>query len=174
MLPCYGPVRTKDGDILIAPVSARNFAALRDLTGLPELSSDPRFTSVPARGANWTAMMQVMEKWTMQHTADECLAVLDRAGIPSARFRDPAEALDDPYLAGRGTFAPVADAAGEFKGVNAPWRMSGSRSAIGREVPSVGSHRDDVLARVLGLSRDDIERAAASGAFGKVASTAAE
>ena len=32
--PTYGPVRASDGDILIAPVSARNFAALRDLTGL--------------------------------------------------------------------------------------------------------------------------------------------
>ena len=129
--PTYGPVRARDGDILIAPVSARNFAALRDLTGLPELSSDPRFASVPARGANWTAMMQVIEKWTMQHTMDECLAMLDQAGIPSARFRDPAEALGDPDLADRGTFAPIADAAGEFKGVNAPWRMSGAHSAIG-------------------------------------------
>ncbi len=172
--PTYGPVRASDGDILIAPVSARNFAALRDLTGLPELSSDPRFTSVPARGANWTAMMQVIEKWTMQHTMDECLAMLDQAGIPSARFRDPAEALDDPDLADRGTFAPIADAAGEFKGVNAPWRMSGARSAIGREIPSIGSHRDDVLERVLGLSADEIAKAAASGAFGKVAIAAAE
>src|SRR5437762_7765782 len=72
--PTYGPVRAKDGDILIAPVSARNFTALRDLTGLPQLLSDPRFASVPARGANWTAMMQVIEKWTVQHTMDECLA----------------------------------------------------------------------------------------------------
>ena len=59
--PTYGPVRARDGDILIAPVSARNFAALRDLTGLPELASDPRFASVAARGANWSAMMQVVE-----------------------------------------------------------------------------------------------------------------
>jgi CoA:oxalate CoA-transferase len=110
----------------------------------------------------------------VQHTMDECLAVLDRAGVPSARFRDPAEALDDPDLAGRGTFATIADAAGEFKGVNAPWRMSGARSAIGREIPSIGSHRDDVLARVLGLSRDEIARAAASGAFGKAAMEATE
>jgi crotonobetainyl-CoA:carnitine CoA-transferase CaiB-like acyl-CoA transferase len=172
--PTYGPVRAKDGDILIAPVSARNFAALRDLTGLPELSSDPRFTSVPARGANWTAMMLVIEKWTMQHTIDECLAALGRSGVPSARFRDPAEALDDPDLADRGTFAPIADVAGEFKGVNAPWRMSGARTAIGQEIPSIGSHRDDVLARVLGLSADEIAKAAVSGAFGKAAIAAAE
>jgi CoA:oxalate CoA-transferase len=172
--PTYGPVRASDGDILIAPVSGRNFAALRDLTGLPELSTDPRFTSVPARGANWTAMMQVIEKWTMRHTMDECLALLGCAGVPSARFRDPAEALDDADLAERGTFAPIADAAGEFKGVNAPWRMSGAHTAIGHEIPSIGSHRDDVLSRVLGLSAEDIASAAGSGAFGKLATRAAE
>jgi len=52
--------------------------------------------------------------------------------------------------------------------------MSGARSAIGREIPSIGSHRDDVLERVLGLSADEIVKAAASGAFGKVARAAVE
>ena len=65
-------------------------------------------------------------------------------------------------------------AAGEFKGVNAPWRMSGAHSVIKREIPSIGSHRDDVLERVLGLSADEIAKAAASGAFGKVAIAAVE
>jgi CoA:oxalate CoA-transferase len=165
--PTYGPVRAKDGDILIAPVSGRNFTALRDLTGLAELSSDPRFTSVAARGANWTAMMQVIEKWTMQHTMDECLAALGNAGVPSARFRDPAEALHDPSLADRGTFSPIADVAGEFRGVNAPWRMSDARVGIGREIPAAGEHRDEILASLLGLSARDVEQAAAAGAFGK-------
>lgn len=167
--PTYGPVRAKDGDILIAPVSARNFAALRELTKLPELSSDPRFTSVSARGPNWAAMMQVIEKWTMQHTMDECLAALDRAGVPSARFRDPVETLNDPDLAERGTFSPISDAAGEFKGVNAPWKMSGSRTGIGPDIPSIGSHRDQILARVLGLSAEEIAAIASAGTFGKVA-----
>src|SRR6201991_98132 len=56
--PTYGPVRAKDGDILIAPITARNFAALCELTGQAELVDDARFNTVPARGANWTAMMQ--------------------------------------------------------------------------------------------------------------------
>jgi CoA:oxalate CoA-transferase len=165
--PTYGPVRTKDGDILIAPVSARNFAALCDLTSLPELSSDSRFTSVPARGANWSAMMQVVERWTMQRTVDECLVALDRAGVPCARFRDPAAMLDDPHLSARGVFAPIKDAAGEFRGVNAPWRMSDAETGIGRDIPGIGEHRDAILARVLGLSAVDVGQAVAAGAFGK-------
>ena len=169
--PTYGPVRARDGDILIAPVSARNFVALRDLTGLSELASDPRFASVAARGANWSAMMQVVEKWTTQHSVEECLAALDRAGIPSARFRDPGDTLQDRHLSERGVFAPVADVAGEFIGVNAPWRMSGARTGIGRHTPEIGEHRNEILARVLGWSPKDVGQVAASGAFGKVAGT---
>src|ERR1700748_2259910 len=51
--PAYGPVRAKDGDLLIAPVTARNFTALCEVTGQGELKDDPRFNNVPSRGANW-------------------------------------------------------------------------------------------------------------------------
>src|SRR6201991_1939456 len=124
--PTYGPVRASDGDLLIAPVTARNFAALCELTGQAELVDDARFNTVPARGANWTAMMQVIEQWTQRHTARECIAALDKAGVPSAVYRDPGAALTDPHLLQRGAFATIADGAGEFVGVNAPWKMSGT------------------------------------------------
>jgi crotonobetainyl-CoA:carnitine CoA-transferase CaiB-like acyl-CoA transferase len=166
--PTYGPVRTLDGDILIAPVTARNFAALCELTGQAELVDDARFNTVPARGANWTAMMQVIEQWTQRHTARECIAALDKAGVPSAVYRDPGAALTDPHLLQRGAFATIADGAGEFVGVNAPWKMSGADTAMKREIPGVGAHRDEVLLRDLGLSAEAIAGLAESGAFGKV------
>src|SRR5215470_16482694 len=50
--PTYGPVRAKDGDLLIAPVTSRNFAALCEVTGQRELLDDARFKTVPTRGAN--------------------------------------------------------------------------------------------------------------------------
>ena len=164
--PAYGPVRCTDGDILIAPVSGRNFTALRDLTGLAELSSDPRFASIAARGKNWKALMEVIETWTTRHSVDDCLAALDRAGVPSARYRDPGDTLTDPHLIARGSFAAIADAAGAFTGVNAPWRMSGARTVIGRDIPAVGAQRDAILTQ-LGLRADEIGKAADAGAFGK-------
>src|SRR5947209_4650140 len=75
--PTYGPVRTLDGDILIAPITPRNFTALCEVTGQSELANDPRFKTVPGRGANWTQMMQVIEQWTERHTVKECMAALD-------------------------------------------------------------------------------------------------
>ncbi len=167
--PTYGPVRTRDGDILIAPVTPRNFAALCEVTGQEELTSDPRFASIPARGANWTAMMQVIEKWTERHTASECIAALDRAGVPCAEYREPGAALTDPHLRQRGVFGTVSDGAGDFVGVSAPWQMSGADTPIGGHVPGIGAQRDDVLSRILGLSPDAITALAAAGIFGKPA-----
>ena len=172
--PTYGPVRARDGDILIAPVTARNFAALCEVTGQSELADDARFNALPARGANWTAMMQVVEKWTLRHSVDECMAALDAAGVPCARYRDPGAALADPHLLARGAFATIADDAGEFMGVNAPWKMSGAETSIRREIPSVGAHRDDVLSRVLGLSDAAVRTLAGSGVFGAVGEKEAE
>jgi crotonobetainyl-CoA:carnitine CoA-transferase CaiB-like acyl-CoA transferase len=165
--PTYGPVRTRDGDILIAPVTPRNFAALCEVTGQDELANDPRFASIPARGANWTAMMQVIEQWTERHTVAECIAALDRAGVPCGEYRAPGAALSDPHLRQRGVFGTVADGAGEFVGVNAPWQMSGANTPIGRQVPGIGAQRDDVLSRLLGLSPDAIAALAAAGTFGR-------
>ncbi len=165
--PTYGPVRTRDGEILIAPITARNFAALCEVTGQNELANDPRFNALLARGANWTAMMQVVEKWTERHTVDECLAALDAAGVPCARYRDPGAALSDPHLLARGSFATISDGAGEFVGVNAPWKMSGAETSIRPEIPAVGAHRDEVLSRALGLSPEAIAELAGSGVFGK-------
>src|SRR6201993_1621864 len=164
--PTYGPVRTLDGDILIAPITPRNFAALCEVTGQAELKDDPRFNTVPARGANWTAMMQVIEVWTQRHTVRECMAALDKAGVPSAEYRDPGATLTDPHLLQRGAFATIADGAGEFTGVNAPWKMSGAPTSMQRDIPAIGAHRDELLSRVLGLSGEAISRLAEAGAFG--------
>jgi CoA:oxalate CoA-transferase len=165
--PTYGPVRTRDGDILIAPITPRNFSALCEVTGQLELANDARFASVPARGANWKAMMGVIERWTELHTVSECISALDRAGVPSAVYRDPGAALTDPHLLQRGAFVKVADGAGEFVGVNAPWKMSGARTSMHRDVPATGAHRNEILSRLLDLSPDSIAELVEAGAFGK-------
>lgn len=165
--PTYGPVRASDGDLLIAPVTARNFTALCEVTGQSELATDPRFNNVSTRGANWTAMMQVVERWTECRTVDECIAALDAAGVPCARYRDPGATLTDPHLLERGAFATLRDGAGEFFGVNAPWKMSAAETRINPDIPATGAHRDEVLSRALGLSPEAIASLARAGVFGK-------
>ena len=146
----YGPVSAADGDVLIVPLSERNYAAMAEVTGLPGLRDDPRFASVPSRGAHWTEMMRIVETWTRPRSVAEVLAAMEGAGVPCARYADPGDTLADPQAAVRGVFQPVDDAAGSFTGVNPPWLMSGGASAIGARVPQLGEHNAEVLRDWLG------------------------
>ena len=149
--PTYGPVAAKDGDVLVVPITQRNFDALADVTALPELRADPRFASVPSRGAHWGAMMRVVERWTRERSMAEALAALEAAGVPCALYAEPAELLADEQALARGLFAPVHDAAGAFTGVNAPWQMSAAGGALGESVPGIGEHNAEVLRDWLGI-----------------------
>jgi len=163
--PTYGPVRAADGDVLVAPLTPRNFAALSEVTGLPALRDDSRFATLASRSAHWHDLMEVVEGWTRERSVAACIAALDGAGVPCAAYADPGDALGDPHLAARGLFARVQDAAGAFTGVNPPWRMSGTRAALGARVPAIGADGDDVLARWLGVDEAERERLRALGAL---------
>ncbi len=163
--PTYGPVRAADGDLLIAPITPRNFAALCEVTGSATLRDDPRFATLPARNANWAAMMEVVEQWTRKRTSAQCQQLLDAAGVPCATYRDPAEAFADPHLRTRGLFEPLTDAAGGFTGVNPPWRMSGTQSSLRGVVPGVGEHGRAVLDEWLALSQAEWQHLRDAGVF---------
>jgi CoA:oxalate CoA-transferase len=164
--PTYGPIAAADGDLLVAPITPRNFGALCEVTGLAALREDARFASLPGRNAHWGAMMAIVEQWTRERPRAECLQALEAAGVPCAPYKDPGDALTDPHLIDRGLFSPVADAAGAFTGVNPPWRMSDTGSRLRGHVPAVGEQGEQVLTELLGLAADEIRRLRGAGVFG--------
>ncbi|MCC6246571.1 MAG: CoA transferase [Rubrivivax sp.] len=152
----YGPVAAQDGDVLVVPITQRNFEALAEAAGLvAELCGDVRFATVATRGAHWAEMMQIVEQWTSERSAQDVLDALQAAGVPCARYAEPGELLDDAQCVARGLFAPIADAAGRFTGINAPWRLSAAGSSIGTRVPRVGEHGAEVRRDWLMLSSAD-------------------
>ena len=163
--PTYGPVRAADGDLPVVPITPRNFAALCEVTGLAALRADLRFATLPARNAHWHEMMAVVEGWTRERRVADCIAALEAAGVPCAAYGEPGDAFADPHLQARGVFAQVRDAAGTFTGVNPPWRMSGTRAALGAGVPPVGADAHAVLADWLGLGAEALASLRASGAL---------
>jgi CoA:oxalate CoA-transferase len=164
--PTYGPVRANDGDLLVVPITPRNFTALCEVTGLTELRDDPRFATMPRRNANWNAMMALVEGWTRDRSVAECVQALEAAGVPCSLYAHPEDTLHDPQLRARGLFQQAADAAGSFTGINAPWRMSGAVSRLRGDVPAIGQHSEAVLRDWLGLDGVRTLRLRDAGAFG--------
>ena len=163
----YGPIRAADTDLLIAPITQRNFVALCEAIGEPELVQDARFAAVAARSRHWQDLMAIVEAWAATRSARECVQVFEAAGVPCSLYADPADALTNPHLLARGLFTRVTDGAGEFTGVNPPYRMSGTPSDLRSPVPQKGEHSEMTLRAMLGIGEEELGRLKAIGVLGR-------
>jgi crotonobetainyl-CoA:carnitine CoA-transferase CaiB-like acyl-CoA transferase len=141
----FGPTRTADGYVMAAVASEKSFVALCQAAGRPELVTDPRFERYIDRRRNWHLFVEEIERWSTTLTTAECMAVLDRHGVPASPYRTVAEALRDPQLELRGALATVRDPAGEYKVLNAPFRISGTDVSAAPRAPALGEHTREVL-----------------------------
>ena len=153
--PIFGPVETKDGYVMVAIASEKTFQGLMKVIGHPEWINDPRFAVYADRRANWAELMDGVEAWSRTVTTEECLAGLNREGVPSSAYRTVAQALADPQLAHRGALAEVEDGGGSFKMMNLPFRMSGARVAAGKRIATLGEHTRALLQEA-GLTEQEI------------------
>ncbi|MEB2347395.1 MAG: CaiB/BaiF CoA-transferase family protein [Comamonadaceae bacterium] len=165
--PTYGPVRAADGDLIVAPITSRNFDALCTATEQRKLREDPRFATMVERNANWDAMMRLVESWTSKRSQKECIDCLRAAGVPCAPYNEPGDALKNPTLLERGLFSKIEDAAGSFTGINPPWKMSGIQEVTSNQVPEIGEHTHIVLKEMLGLSTKDFQDLQSAGVLGR-------
>jgi CoA:oxalate CoA-transferase len=153
--PIFGPVETADGYVMVAIASEKTFQNLVTAAGHPEWIGDPRFAKYADRRDNWDGLMEGVESWSRNLTNEQCLAALNRAGVPSSAYRTVTQALADPQLAHRGALAEVEDGGGTFKVMNLPFRMSQAYIAAGRRAATLGEHTIAFL-RETGHSEEEI------------------
>jgi CoA:oxalate CoA-transferase len=153
--PMFGPVETADGYVMVAIASEKTFQSLVRASGHPEWIGDPRFAKYADRRDNWKDLMEGVETWSRTLTTEQCLAALNKNGVPCSAYRTVAEALSDPQIAHRGALAEVEDDGGTFKVMNLPFRMSEANVSAGRRIATLGEHTMAVL-RESGLSEHEI------------------
>jgi crotonobetainyl-CoA:carnitine CoA-transferase CaiB-like acyl-CoA transferase len=153
--PMFGPIATSDSYVMLAIASEKTFQGLMKVIGHGEWVSDPRFAAYADRRDNWSELMDGVEAWSRTVTTEQCLAALNKEGVPSSAYRTVAEALADPQIAHRRALAEVEDDGGTFRMMNLPFRMSGARVTAGKRVSTLGEH-SRVLLQEVGLSDDQI------------------
>ncbi len=163
----YEPVRASDGWVMVAAVTQKNLEVLFDVIGCPEAKTDPRFATVAAKESNWTALLELIERWTSQRTGAECEALLMKAGVPCSRYRTVAEAMADPQLQTRGFFSELGEGEHRFKVANAAAMMSATPTSARPLLAGLGQHTAQVLQEVLGIDESRLAAFRASGALGR-------
>jgi crotonobetainyl-CoA:carnitine CoA-transferase CaiB-like acyl-CoA transferase len=89
----------------------------------------------------------------------ELIAKLDEADVPVGPVNDVAEILADPHVRARrlvGSFDYPG--VGEFKALAIPYKFLGWDNPEIGAPPALGEHTESVLAGVLGMSADEIQR----------------
>ncbi len=157
--PMFGPVKAKDGYIIIATASERTFVDLAKAAGHPEWLEDPRFAKYADRRRNWAQFMDEFEAWSGTVPAQELLVILEKHSVPCSPYRTVKEALEDPQAKHRGIMEMVRDKGGLCGVPNPPFRMSASETRARDFTAALGEHTADVL-RGAGLSDAEIEAVA--------------
>jgi itaconate CoA-transferase len=147
----YGPYQTGDGQIFLGVQNEREWAVLcREILAQPELAADARFATNTDRVAHDDQLTAVIEATLASLPADEVIAMLDAAGLASARLRTPAEFAAHPQLSARDRWRDVDTPAGPVRMLLPPLNTDGREAAMGA-VPALGAHTAAVLAE-LGLA----------------------
>jgi crotonobetainyl-CoA:carnitine CoA-transferase CaiB-like acyl-CoA transferase len=147
----YGPYAAADGQVFIGLQNDREWAVLcRRVLARPDLVDDPRFRNNPDRLAHDSELTVIIERAFAARSAEEVVALLDAAGIASARMRTPAEFAAHPQLAARGRWREVDSPGGPVRALLPPVTVPGREPAMGA-IPAAGQHTAAILAE-LGLA----------------------
>jgi len=144
----FSTYRAKDGFFVIAAGNDAMFARLCAALGLT-LDRDPRFATNVARCENQAMLKRLLEAVTLDRTVAEWTALLDGAGLPTARVQNMAQVLRDPQLLARNMVLPI-DPQGDGPGFVAagnPIKMSTLPDPSHRAAaPSLDGDRATILA----------------------------
>lgn len=153
-----------DGHVVIAVANDPLFARLAGALGQPELVTDVRFASDPARMAHQDDLRALIESWTSARSVDTIVAELEDAGVPAAPIWDIARVAASEHAAHRGLVQSVEHpVAGTVGVVPQPVHFSAAARSTDLAAPTLGQHTDEILADDLGLSAQEIADLRASG-----------
>ena len=155
--PHRRPYQTRDGFISVIAVSDAQWKKLFEAMGVPELTRDPRFATMPGRIANVDALYSTLSEGMKQRTTEEWIAELQPADIPCGRAGTLADLFDDPYLKETGFFEEVDHPVeGKALMTAVPARFSKSPPNTRRLWPTLGQHSREIL-KEAGCSESEID-----------------
>ena len=154
----YDSFTAKDGEYVIACGTNPHFETLANIIGAPELLEDERFQEMESRKTNAKELKAVINKWSSDRTAQECVEILTKAKIPVSLIYDLKQVFEDDHIHNhREMFVDVEDpVAAMVTLTGSPLKMSESPATIRKCAPSLGESNEEIL-KELGFDGQAIE-----------------
>jgi crotonobetainyl-CoA:carnitine CoA-transferase CaiB-like acyl-CoA transferase len=163
----FGVYSASDGYVAICAFTDPFAHSLFGAMDRPELREHPRFASRDMRVRHAAEVDACVESWTRTRTVAAILARLERDQVPCAEVREPAQAIRDPRVVGRGDTVPlehpVHGIVADIYGTGLPISFSDAASGFDRPAPSLGQHNQEVYGDLLGYSAGRLDELRANG-----------
>jgi len=156
-----------DTYVCLAVYEDREFVALAEAIGEPELALDPRFSSVAARAEHDEPLVEIIAARVLERPAAEWEQALTKAGVGCAAVNmqgHPVVTSFDPVLRETGLTIAFEDPQfGEMVRAAPPVTFSETAGRVA--LPCTRGEHNVTLLRELGYSAGEIEQLEASGAI---------
>jgi crotonobetainyl-CoA:carnitine CoA-transferase CaiB-like acyl-CoA transferase len=162
----YKTFEVADGVMIIAVGNDRQFRALCEEMGVPELASDERFATSRARLVNRDAIEAKVQDLVRGHSRDDLLARFVAKGVPAGPVNSVKDIFEDPFIEARGTVHRFVREDGvEIPTVAYPGKFSRTPTDYRHRPPHVGEHTRDILSDWLAIDDDALDALAIRGAI---------
>jgi crotonobetainyl-CoA:carnitine CoA-transferase CaiB-like acyl-CoA transferase len=163
----YQAFACRDAYLILAVGNDGQFAKFCEIAGRPELATDVRYATNPARVAHREELVATIADLMRGRDMADWLAALEAAGVPCGPINTLDRVFDHPQVRARGVRVEVPHAAGVSVPLVAnPAKFSATPVGYEAPPPLLGQHTREVLADLLGLDAAELDRLAGEGAIG--------
>ena len=152
---------------VIAVSNEEEWQSLCRVLGHPEWMREDRFTTSAKRTGNRKELDELLTKWTIQHTAEEVVSLLQEAGISSGVVQNPEDLSKDPQLMARKFFVRLEHPVlGKTVSDRSPIRFEEDFTADWKAAPQLGEDNRYVFLELLGLTESELLSYTEKGVIG--------
>jgi len=126
--------------------------------GSPSWGDDPKFATMQDRKERESELNDLVEAWTIKHTAEEVMTTLQAAGVAAGVIQNPEDLLNDPQLQATGYFKVLGhQEMGPFAHPRSAFKLLGTPADMQAASPGLGEHNQFVCRDLLGMSEKDFD-----------------
>jgi crotonobetainyl-CoA:carnitine CoA-transferase CaiB-like acyl-CoA transferase len=162
VFPCCG----NDQWCAIAVFTDDEWKSLAAIIGNPALINEPKFSTLKSRKQHEDELEQLVASWTMLHTKEQVMEILQASGVPAGAVQTMQDIMDsDPQLQERGFLVPIKHPIlGVFGHPVPPFKLSKTPAKV-KTSPCLGEHNEYICTKLLGISDSEFVELLQQGVF---------